>query len=166
MGTTVVQYNAPLLQSSSSDAVRDHVRVQFATVCSRRADVRNSTSYVHNVSSRISDWTSSYAGIFDRIIKISCSTQLVPGTFERQQGRTARRRAARRCSSRHTAVTFTGRPQQDILRSVLTHRRQGYSPSGSWIPFLSERDADSTDDVLPPCTKGLRRHLQELTQVF
>ena len=54
MGTTVVQYNAPLLQSSSSDAVRQHVRVQFATICSRRTDVRNLTSYVHIVSSRIS----------------------------------------------------------------------------------------------------------------
>ena len=60
LGTTVVQYNAPLLQSISSDAVRDHVRVQFATICSRRAGVKNLTSYVHIVSSRVSDWTSSY----------------------------------------------------------------------------------------------------------
>ena len=51
---------APLLQSSSSDAVRHHVRVQFATICSRRADVRNLTSYVHLVLAGIFGWTSSY----------------------------------------------------------------------------------------------------------
>ena len=61
LGTTVVQNNAPLLQSSSSDAVRDHVHVQFATICSTRADVRNLTCDVDIPSARVYSWTSSYS---------------------------------------------------------------------------------------------------------
>ena len=66
LGTAVVQYNAPLLQSSSSDAVRDHVLVQFATICSSRADVRNLTCDVDLPSARVYNWTSSYSVIATR----------------------------------------------------------------------------------------------------
>ena len=58
--TTVVRYNAPLLQSSSSDAARDHVRVQFATMCSSRANVWNLTCDVGLPLARVYSWTSSY----------------------------------------------------------------------------------------------------------